>query len=183
MSYTQVIKPNVNVKGRLGWCLEYVQDAYGVPWAGSSAWDAWTKRVKKKHTNALPKGVYVPIWFDGYWDGVRYGHVAIYKDGTVWSSPWDKQTGHSKLSSIKEVERIYSMKYVGWSEDIGGKQVIKEKGMTKTEKKYYDLGRKAEKYKWEAQAKAAKELAEKIAKLNQTESWLKKLSKLALVKR
>ena len=90
MRYVQVKQPNLDpviyqggkvLYNWLGYCLAYVQTAFGAGWAGPYAWDAWTNRVGYRHTSALPSGVYVPIWFDGWWNGKRYGHVAIYKDG------------------------------------------------------------------------------------------------------
>lgn len=111
----------------MGMCLKYVQDAFGSGWAGSYALQGWRDIVKKKHTNRnIPSGVYVPIWFEGYWNGFNYGHVAIYKDGTVWSSPYTNKRTHDRLGSIQEVERVYGMKYIGWSEDIGGTTVIRK---------------------------------------------------------
>ena len=130
MSWVQVKSPNLNVRTSMGMCLKYVQDAYGSGWAGSYALQGWRDIVKKKHTNRnIPAGVYVPIWFEGYWNGVNYGHVAIYKDGIVWSSPYTDKTSHDQLGNIETVERVYGMKYIGWSEDIGGTTVIKEEDM------------------------------------------------------
>jgi hypothetical protein len=85
--------------------------------------------VKYKYANRdLPQGVYAPIWFDGYDGGLRQGHYATYKDGKVWSSPYFPAAHAVELNSIEEVERIYGMKYVGWSEDIGGVKVIEDVG-------------------------------------------------------
>lgn len=127
MSWVQVKSPNLNVQTSIGMCLKYVQDAYGSGWAGSYALQGWQDIVKKKHYDwNIPRGVYVPIWFEGYWNGVNYGHVAIYKDGICWSSPYTNKRSHDRLGSIQEVERIYGMKYIGWSEDIGGTIVIRE---------------------------------------------------------
>ncbi|GAA1073935.1 hypothetical protein GCM10009648_07340 [Tsukamurella spumae] len=137
--YEQTAKPNlnVNISGDirsygyngatwLGWCLLYSRRAFGGAGLGTSAWDEWQRFVKHKHADRnIPKGVYVPIWFDGWWDGNRSGHVAVYKDGAIYSSPYTDKASYDKLDSIEEVERIYGMKYVGWSEDIGGKRVIK----------------------------------------------------------
>lgn len=131
MSYQQVRSPNLNPyiyqEGKLltdwyGWCLAYVQTAFAAGWAGSNAWEAWSERVNVKHGDMnLPGGVYVPIWFSGY-GGL--GHVAIYKDGQVTSSPWHHKATPDVMSSIAETERIYGVTYVGWSEDIGGTTVI-----------------------------------------------------------
>lgn len=109
----------------LGWCLAYVQTAFGAGWSGSSAWDGWANRTQGRHTDRnIPAGVYVPLWFDGYWNGERVGHVVIWKDGTIWSSPYTNKPYADKLSSIAEVERIYGMKYVGWSEFVGPTRVL-----------------------------------------------------------
>lgn len=109
----------------LGWCLAYVQTAFGAGWSGSTAWDGWANRTQGRHSDwNIPSGVYVPIWFDGYWNGNRYGHVAIYKDGKVWSSPYSNKPYADVLGSIAEVERIYGMKYVGWSEFVGQTRVL-----------------------------------------------------------
>lgn len=128
---------NKDTSAALGMCLDYVQRGYGIgggaSTGGSSAWDSWTRITKKKHLDrSFPKNVIIPIWFDGYWDGERYGHVAALNTATgeIYSSPWSKVSAaagrHDVLPSIAEVERIYGMTYVGWSEDIAGQVVIKE---------------------------------------------------------
>ena len=123
MAYQQVKKPNLKTKGRLEWCLEYAQNFFGVPHTSPSAWAEWLSIPKaKKHAGTPPKGVWVPIFFSGY-GGL--GHVAGYKDGQIYSSPWQRGTDHAVLNSIKEMERIYGVKYEGWSEVLGGQSVIK----------------------------------------------------------
>ena len=121
--FTQVKKPNLKTKGRLEWCLEYAQNFFGVPHTSPSAWAEWLSIPKdKKHTGTPPGGVWVPIFFSGY-GGL--GHVAGYKDGQIYSSPWQRGTDHAVLTSIKEMERIYGVKYAGWSEVLGGQPVVK----------------------------------------------------------
>ena len=134
MSYRQVKTPNLDpviyqngkiLYNWLGWCLAYVQTAFGAGWSGSTAWDGWSNRTQGRHADwNIPSGVYVPIWFDGYWNGQRLGHVAIYKDGKIWSSPYTNKPYADVIGSIAEVERIYGMKYVGWSEFVGPTRVI-----------------------------------------------------------
>jgi hypothetical protein len=116
-----------------GWCLAYVQTAFGAGWAGATAWGAW-ENLKKKHSNrSFPKNVYFPIWFSHYGDygyGYgNYGHVAIAyvrNDGQmqIWSSPASAKPYADVYSSIGDIERTYSSSFVGWSEDIGGTTVI-----------------------------------------------------------
>ena len=109
----------------LGWCLAYVQTAFGAGWSGSTAWDGWSNRTQGKHADwNIPQGVYVPIWFDGYWNGQRLGHVAIYKDGKIWSSPVSNKPYADVWNSIGAVEQAYGVKYVGWSEFVGPTRVL-----------------------------------------------------------
>ena len=124
------LDPVVYLNGKIlydwmGWCLAVAQTMFGSQRTSPSAWSEWVNVVKHKHQDRnIPGGVYVPIWFDGYWNGQRVGHVAIYKDGKVWSSPYRSKPYADVLGSIAEVERIYGMRYVGWSEDIGNTRVI-----------------------------------------------------------
>lgn len=105
-----------------GWCLAYVQTAFGTGWAGSTAWDCWINRLTKKHADRnLPAGVYIPIFFSGYYG---MGHTAIYKDGKVWSSPLTHKPYADVFNSIGEVERSFGVVYVGWSEDLGGTLLV-----------------------------------------------------------
>lgn len=134
--YKQIKTPNLDpviyqggkaLTSWLGWCLAYVQTAFAAGWAGASAWQSWMSHTPVKHDNRnIPGGVYVPIWFDGYWSGHRYGHVAIYKDGKIWSSPLSNKPYADVFNSIEEVERRYGMKYVGWSEYVGSTRVIEK---------------------------------------------------------
>lgn len=137
MPYTQLVTPNLSdsmvvyqygkpLTDWLGWCLAVAWTAFGGKTTNPTAWDAWTNSVKYKHADwNLPSGVYVPVWFSGY-QGM--GHVAIYKDGKVWSSPYTHKPYMDVLNSIADVERIYGVKYVGWSEDIGSVRVVKDEG-------------------------------------------------------
>ena len=134
---TQIKAPNLDpyitqngvvLQDWLGWCLAYVQTAFGTGWAGATAWDSWSQKTQFKHADGnIPAGVYVPIWFShtGTYGGItkNWGHVAIYKDGVVWTSPYSHKPYADRLT-IPEIERIYNAKYVGWSEDIAGTKVI-----------------------------------------------------------
>lgn len=108
----------------MGWCLAVAETAFGTPRLYANAWEGWNS-TKKRHTDRnFPSGIYIPIWFDGYWNGQRLGHVAIYKDGKIWSSPYSSKPYMDVLGSIEEVERIYGMRYVGWSEDLASVDVV-----------------------------------------------------------
>lgn len=107
-----------------GWCLVYVQTAFGTGWAGSNATEAWDNHIpdSAKHQDRdIPGGMYVPIYFSGY-HGL--GHFGIYKDGYVWCTPIDHKPTADVWDSISTVEQKYGVTYVGWSEMLGGTQVI-----------------------------------------------------------
>lgn len=106
-----------------GWCYAVAWTAFGGQIRNPTAWDGWQATAYKHQDSNLPSGVYVPIWFSGYGGA---GHVAIYKDGEVWSSPWRHKPYMDTLSSIAQVEQYYGVTYVGWSEDIGGVRVVEE---------------------------------------------------------
>ncbi|WOI86004.1 hypothetical protein [Rhodococcus qingshengii] len=138
MQYKQLILPNLDpilyqpdenggqyaLSDWLGMCETFVEQAYGFKYLFYSAWAAWNGAKYRHADRNIPTGVFVPIYFDGWWNGARLGHVAIYKDGVVWSAPYTHKPYADKLGSIAEVERIYGMTYVGWSEDMGGTRVI-----------------------------------------------------------
>lgn len=139
---TQLITPNLDpviyqggvaLNSWAGWCLAYVQFAFGTGWAGARAWHAW-ENAKLKHANrSFPKGVYFPIWFShwGTYGGVygNFGHVAIAyvrADGQmqVWSSPASNKPYADVFTSIETIERTFNSSYVGWSEDLAGRALI-----------------------------------------------------------
>ena len=123
--WRQVITPNVNVSAELGMCLSYVQRAFGVGWSGSYALDAWNRNSQFNHQDRnMPAGVYIPVFFTGYWNGFNYGHVVVYKDGICYSSPYTYKSTHDQLGNIETVEKIYGMKFLGWSEGLAGSRII-----------------------------------------------------------
>lgn len=122
---TQLVQPNLSAVGRIGWCLEYQARVWGTSHNEPTAWVAWG-RVNQR-TDTPPADVAYPLWFSYYQNGVNLGHVVAYVPGAgYYSSPWKSGTTHAILPSISEVERIYGVKYVGWSEDILNEQVIGE---------------------------------------------------------
>lgn len=133
MAATQLVTPNLDpviyqsghaLTDWYGWCLAYVQTAFGTGWAGSNATEAWTDHVpvSAKHEDSnIPSGMYVPIYFSGY-HGL--GHFGIYKDGQVWCTPIEHKPYADQWSSIAIVEQKYGVTYVGWCEILGGTQVI-----------------------------------------------------------
>lgn len=159
MAWQQLREPNLDpyikqggntLTDWLGWCLAYTQTAFSAGWSGSNAWDGWNNHTVNKHEDReLPAGVFVPIWFSGY-HGL--GHSAIYKDGQVWSSPISHKATADVWGSISEVEQKYGVTYVGWSEGLGGTQVVSHQPdapqYTITPIEHRQLRVRANHYKW-----------------------------------
>lgn len=137
MSYKQVRGFNANALARVGMCLEYIQNAYGSNWAGYSAWDGWSNRLSHRHADRnFPANVIIPIWFSGTWAGSYFGHVAALNTATgqVYTSPYFKATGYEVYNSIDSLIATFrgampDIKYVGWSEDIGGIRIIQKESI------------------------------------------------------
>ena len=114
----------------LGSCLWYVRTAFGCAWSGSSALEGWGLAKYKHADRNIPTGVYVPIWFNHYgtYGGVykNWGHVAIYKDGKIWSSPLTHKPTADVFTSIATVESKFKATYIGWSEDLNNVRVAQE---------------------------------------------------------
>lgn len=139
----QLVNPNLDptifsggwvLNDWLGWCLAYTEVAFGADRVSATATDEWNRISFRHEDRNLPSGVYVPVWFShfGTYNGVykNWGHVAIYKDGTIWSSPISHKPYADIWTSIEQVEQRYNCKFIGWSEDIGNVRVIEEEDMT-----------------------------------------------------
>jgi hypothetical protein len=120
---TQLVQPNLTFIGEAGECLHYAGMVFGISSGPDTAWEAWQQTTKKHLDQNFPSGVSFPVWFSGAGGA---GHVCVFTPKGIYSSPWDFQTGHQVWTSISQVEQKYGVKYVGWSEDIEGKKVIKE---------------------------------------------------------
>lgn len=126
--YEQLVAPNLGTVGRYGWCLEYARKVFGAPVVEPTAWRGW-ENAKHKHANRNLPNVAVPLWFDYWQSGTRYGHVVVYVPNRgYFSSPYNHTSNYAVLGSIQEVERIYGCVYVGWSEDISNVRVARPKG-------------------------------------------------------
>lgn len=129
--WRQLVTPNLNEVGTVGGCLAYARTSFGAPGGVDYAWQAW-ENATLKHTDQSFPGVAVPVWFSYMVNELDEGHVVIWVPGQgFYSSPYTTRsgaqyqvgTGHAVLTSISEIERIYGVSFVGWSEDINGVQV------------------------------------------------------------
>lgn len=118
----------------LGWCLAYVQFAYGAGWSGASALDCWNNyTVDKRADGNIPQGVYVPIFFNGY-GGLGHAAIVRWSGNTweMWSSPIshkpyaDKWAANSLQGLINIIKNNYSAScnYLGWAHGMKGMRFI-----------------------------------------------------------
>lgn len=128
MTYEQLIAPNTGIPCRPGWCLAYVQQAFGAGWAGSTATDGWN-RAKYRHTDQnFPNGVASILWF-GLADEPA-GHVVIRMgDGSIYSTSHPTRLTAYHHPNLQHLLDYYGgrLSYRGWSEDLNGTRVIKPK--------------------------------------------------------
>lgn len=128
MAYKQLKDADMKVGYVGGWCLKYVQDAYGTDHPYPTAMAAWNAEPLK-HTDVPPLGITVPIYLA--LGNVPAGHVAIrLDDGLVASST---QAGshprpylHSSLNDLIATYGKYNggATYLGWGEHVGSVRVV-----------------------------------------------------------
>lgn len=112
-----------------GWCLKFVQDAFGTDHPYPTAIAEWDATSPYNHTDRPPAGVTVPVFFS--LGNVPAGHVAIsLNDGFIASST---QAGthatpyfHKNLDDLIAVYGKYNggATYLGWSEMVGSVRVV-----------------------------------------------------------
>lgn len=147
MSWQQLVTPDTSVKDYAGFCLRFVQSVNGSPARYASAWDAWEATQRKHATRDLPE-VSVPCWFE-HWGTygeppsyANWGHVVQYVPNRGFvSSPVGKlgTYGQSWFATLEEVERAFNAKYVGWSEDINGLQIVSYSNTPSPQQKDSDM--------------------------------------------
>jgi hypothetical protein len=137
--WNQIKDANWKVPYTGGWCLKYVQDAFGTDHPYPSAMAAWNANFSGgNHTDLPPVGKTVAVYFS--LGNVPEGHVAIsLDDGTVASST---QAGthpqgylHPNLNNLISVYGQYNggCHYLGWSEFVGTVQVVQQQITTATD--------------------------------------------------
>lgn len=139
----QLVKPDFTVEGVIGECLSYARRVFGAPAGTEYAHQAWINAKYKHQTSEpIPSDVSVLMWYDYYVGTLNEGHVTINDPGIgIYSSPWQKGTTHAVLNSVAQVEQLYRVKYVGWSEDINGVRVVEEDEVKPTYQQVLDVFR------------------------------------------
>lgn len=130
MSWTQRRDANWRVPCTGGWCLKYVQDAFGTDHPDPDAMNAWNDNYGSgNHVSPPPVGKTVPVYFS--LGNVPQGHVAIsLDDGKVASSTragtFPQGYIHPNLNDLVAVYGKYNggCQYLGWSEYVGTVHVV-----------------------------------------------------------
>ncbi|MGM9473196.1 hypothetical protein ACS5PJ_14475 [Pseudarthrobacter sp. YS3] len=125
MTYSQVITPNPDIPCKPGWCLAYVNEAFGVRKVYGSATAAWNGSSTKHRDYDFPAGYWVPVWF--HLANEPNGHVALLApDGSVYSTSDDSTTPHHHpdLADLIAYYWRNPLTYLGWTEDVEGTPVI-----------------------------------------------------------
>jgi len=113
-----------------GWCLKYVQDAFGTDHPYPSAIDAWNANYGNgNHPNEQPPSKTVPVYFS--LGNVPAGHVAISLDDHTVASSTQAGTHpsgflHPNLQNLIDIYGKYNggCTYLGWSEYVGTVHVL-----------------------------------------------------------
>jgi hypothetical protein len=102
---------------KVGLCLWECQEIYPTNHWYPNAIGQW-HNAKKKHTNKN-----APVGAPMYYKGGKHGHIVLYVgDGMVRSTD---AGGPGKMGTvpIEWFKRAWGYEYLGWSEDLGGKDI------------------------------------------------------------
>lgn len=130
MGWIQKRDANWRVPYTGGWCLKYVQDAFGTDHPYPHATAAWNANYGgKNHTDLPPKGKTVAVYFS--LGNEPMGHVAIHlDDGMVASSTQGGTHPQGYLHpNMQHMINLYGQynggcKYLGWSEYCGSVKTL-----------------------------------------------------------
>lgn len=129
----QLITPNPDIPCTPGWCLAYVNEAYGVAKRYGTATAAWNNSPTQHPGRDVPAGVWTPVWYA--LANEPAGHVVLHApDGTVYSTSDLTATPHHH-PDLADLERYYAyygmpLTWRGWTEDVEGTPVIAPDGIT-----------------------------------------------------
>lgn len=100
-----------------GWCLAVVHASYRASGSSYSAKTAWQANNTKHRDWNIPEGLWVPVW----WEGGKYGHVAIVKrtgsNVIVYTSPIKS---HKATFEVYQGEMKSILNWIGSYCGIGG---------------------------------------------------------------
>ena len=134
--YIQKTSPNLNIGAKPGWCLQYADDAVNAPVRRESAGLEYLaqRAAGNIHEEEPPVGLWVPVFFDitsGIYD--PYEHVGwAYNHGNGRIEIHDSEVHSGTRGIYNSIAEIcgwfgkFGLRYLGWSERIGGVQVVEK---------------------------------------------------------
>lgn len=134
--YIQKTSPNLNIGANRGWCLQYADDVVNAPVRRESAGLEYLaqRAAGNIHEEEPPVGLWVPVFFDitsGEYDPYEHvGWAYNHGDGRIEIHDSEVHSGargvYNSLAEISGWFRVYGLRYLGWSERIGGVQVVEK---------------------------------------------------------
>ena len=134
--YIQKTSPNLNIGAKPGWCLQYADDAVNAPVRRESAGLEYLaqRAAGNIHEEDPPVGLWVPVFFDitsGIYDPYEHvGWAYNHGDGRIEIHDSEVHSGTRGIyNSIAEIcgwFGKFGLRYLGWSERIGGVQVVEK---------------------------------------------------------
>ena len=134
--YIQKTNPNLNIGAKPGWCLQYADDAVNAPVRRESAGLEYLaqRAAGNIHEEDPPVGLWVPVFFDitsGIYDPYEHvGWAYNHGDGRIEIHDSEVHSGTRGIyNSIAEIcgwFGKFGLRYLGWSERIGGVQVVEK---------------------------------------------------------
>ena len=136
MPVRQTYEPNLNIGAQSGWCLQYVDDAINSLTRSPNAQTAYLNELNagRINTGHAPVGIWV-VGFLGFSRGqyVEDGHVFLMRkreDGSIEIHDSEVHSGargvYNSIAEICQWFSIYGLRYLGWSERIGGVQIVEK---------------------------------------------------------
>lgn len=134
--YIQKTSPNLNIGANRGWCLQYADDVVNAPVRRESAGLEYLaqRAAGNIHEEEPPVGLWVPVFFDitsGIYDPYEHvGWAYNHGNGRIEIHDSEVHSGargvYNSLAEISGWFRVYGLRYLGWSERIGGVQVVEK---------------------------------------------------------
>ncbi len=124
MDYQQIVQPNLNIIGRNGYCLAYVEDVFGTPHIYPNATTGWAE-AQYKHTELPPSNISVPIWFSF---NDPDGHVCVWANGVIHTTTANGMRTFTNIQALLNFMNNGTinehMVYLGWSEDLANVRIV-----------------------------------------------------------
>ena len=136
--YIQKTSPNLNIGAKPGWCLQYADDVVNAPVRRESAGLEYLaqRAAGNIHEEEPPVGLWVPVFFDitsGIYDPYEHvGWAYNHGDGRIEIHDSEVHSGargiYNSIAEICSWFGKFGLRYLGWSERIGGVQIVEKSG-------------------------------------------------------